>query len=126
MTSLEPEPVADVAEFAPFPLDRFLTEKALWAANYFVLWPLGLALTVNVEIMDGLVVKAENLHVREWTAPVGDRETIDQAPAENAADRKSFYEFVLERLSEMKPEERDLARARLEQNISISLPEAEA
>lgn len=34
--------------FVEFPLEQFWDEKAMWAANYFVLWPLGLALTVDV------------------------------------------------------------------------------
>lgn len=38
-----------VAELVEYPLDLFWQRKVLWAANYFVLWPLGLTLVVVVD-----------------------------------------------------------------------------
>lgn len=89
----------------PFDLDRFLDSKSLWAANYFVLWPLGLTLSVTKE--DGEVGDARNLDVREWSYPEGEQiETITQTPEENQACFETWLGFVRERILAMKPDER--------------------
>ena len=115
--TFEPAPESDRELFVPYSLERFLTEKALWAANYFVLWPIGLALTADVEIVDGFVVKVRGVHVREWVMPSEEKsETINQSSTENKNDYETFLAFVRERLLNMKPEERISAMRRLSSN----------
>ncbi len=121
--TIEPQPSVDREQFVHFPLERFLTEKALWAANYFVLWPIGLALTADVEIVDGFVVQVKDIHVREWVMPDGQKsETINQSPSDNKADFELFLGFVRERILDMKPEERVIALRRLA-NFGVAQPD---
>lgn len=130
-------------KFLPYDLTAFLNGKALWAANYFVLWPLGLSLVVDVETeyveavgwCGDQKVHAEhrrgrrakspcrgtrvtdavtNLHVRTWEYPEGELgETIDQEQLENQADYDVFLGYVRERVLGMKIGERHLALRRL-------------
>lgn len=53
MTEDEPQAKRNVDRpaFVPYSLDEFLHGKSMWAANYFVLWPLGLALTATIEVL---------------------------------------------------------------------------
>lgn len=98
----EAEQRASKAQFLPFSLKELLDDKVLWAANYYILWPLGLALTV--EIVDHEVT---NLHVREWVYPEGELgETINLTKEENQSAYVTFLAFVRARLLAMKPEER--------------------
>lgn len=121
--TIEPAPESDKEQFVPYPLERFLTEKALWAANYFVLWPIGLALTADVEIVDGFVISVKGIHVREWVMPQGEKaETINQSATTNKSDYEAFLAYVRERLLAMKPEERMIAMRRLA-NHSIASPD---
>lgn len=109
-------PPGEPARLVEFPLDRFLLERALWACNYFVLWPLGLALTATVERDDetGELVHTQKIDVREWTYPVGAPvETIDQRQSENEVDYNTFLAFVAERVGSMRKKERKLAMQRL-------------
>lgn len=100
------------SEFVPYDLTEFLRRKALWAANYFVLWPLGLALTATVE--DEVVTR---LDVREWAYPEGELgETIEEPSDLNLADYEVFLGFVRERVLAMKPDERKSAIGRLSHN----------
>lgn len=123
LVELEPAPTTDVEKFVPFPMERFLAEKALWAANYFVLWPLGLALTASAQVVDGFVVKVNDIHVREWTVPEGKRaETINQSGRENKEDYETFLAFVRERLLRMSAEERVIAMTKLA-NHGIASPD---
>lgn len=92
----------EAAQFVPYDLTAFLDGKAMWAANYFVLWPLGLSLVVDTatEAVDAVGWCADprvhvghprprtrakapcagtrasdavtNLHVRQWTWPEGE------------------------------------------------------
>lgn len=134
--AVEPTPAdpSSRLSFVEFPLDVFHRRKLLWAANYFVLWPLGVALTVDVATVaadpehwckrktihvahvrkagscagtvrgDGDVT---NLHLREWRYPEGELgETINQDVEENQADYLVFLAYVRDRLLGMKPSER--------------------
>lgn len=131
---VEPEPTIDPTptlmsveeieeRFIPYSLDQFQVTRALWAANYFVLWPLGLALTVDVATDEATGFKTvSNLHVREWTYEPGEAETIDMTKAENNEYYQEFLSFVRERVLNMKVEERQAALARLTQNGPLSDP----
>lgn len=100
-------------ELVTYDLTAFLRRKALWAANYFVLWPLGLALTATTDD-DGVVTR---LDVREWAYPEGELgETIEEPQDLNLADYEAFLSFVRERVLAMKPEERKSAIGRLSHN----------
>lgn len=131
-TTLDP---ADREQFVPFDLTQFLNGKSLWAANYFVLWPMGLALTVDVatEAVDAsawcgddkvhvehkrrrgkclgarVTDEVTNLHVRHWVFPNDELgETINQEQAENQGDYEVFLAFVRDRLLNLKPDERHI------------------
>ena len=68
----------DDPKFTPFDLKEFLESGALLAVNERVLWPLGLALTVNMDTDTGAV---SDLHVRQWVFADGHHEIIeDSAP----------------------------------------------
>lgn len=116
----QPEPTP-IRPGRPVPLkmtqfdpQMFLDSKLLWATNYFVLWPLGLTLAVEVDdALDGERA-VSNLHVREWAYPNGEMiETINQDQSENQSDFRVFLAFVRDRLLAMKPDERHSALAAL-------------
>lgn len=114
-----PEPVQILPaqshlKFVETSLADFHQSKIMWAANYFVLWPLGLALTVTSETDEAGVKTYTKLDVREWTYPDGElTETINQDEDENQADYAIFLAGARERILAMKPEERVIALHRL-------------
>lgn len=75
----------------------------LWAVNFFVLWPLGLTLSMTINT-DGV---ASDIAFRQWTYPEGELvETINQTEDENTRSFRQFLGFVRERVLSMKPDER--------------------
>lgn len=114
--ALHPVEPGGAQHLVPFDLDAFQERKALWAANFFILWPLGLSLTITLEDHDIAV-----LDVREWSYPDGEQiETINQVAEENQADFEVFLGFVRERLLAMKVEERSSALHRFERHSVAS------
>lgn len=115
MTQDPPPPLEKKAEFVPASLRDFVEGKGLWAANFFVLWPLGLALTISVDRDQDPPVYSD-LHVREWVFPEGERgETINLTSEENTVEYQKFLEFCFSRITAMKPSERRMAVGRLGQ-----------
>lgn len=100
----------EAPKFVDVPLQEFHEGKALWAANFFVLWPLGLALTVHVD-RDKEPAEYVALTVRqhEWTD--GHRETIEQPPEVDDADMQAFIAWARERIKLMPREEANAAVA---------------
>lgn len=96
-----------MTEFIRYPIENFHLSRALWAANKFVLWPLGLALTIRKED-DGTY---SDFYVSEWSYPPGEAERIDAE--DDAKERAEFIQFALGRIANMKPEEHVAALARL-------------
>ena len=100
------------------------TSGLLWAINEYVLWPLGLALTIDVTSPLGEVDLAQSpVFLTEWAHGPGELETIESAPL--TAEELTTYEpggtepavrfarFLRARLEEMAPAERELAEGRL-------------
>lgn len=141
-----PEDPAERPSFVEFPLSEFHQGKALWAANYFVLWPLGLALAVSVDVvpveaekfcgvedahdphkvfdadcMGTMLGEYKSLDVRQWEYPEGELgETIAQEDKADHEDFTTFLAFVRGRILAMKPDERVTALARLDRFVNAA------
>jgi hypothetical protein len=100
------------------------TSGLLWAINEFVLWPLGLALTIDVATPLGEVDLAQSpVFLTEWAHEPGALETIESAPLtaeelttyepEGTEPAVRFARFLRARLEEMPASERALALERL-------------
>lgn len=93
-------------------MTAFQQSGALWAVNQFVLWPLGLALTVRFDLETGLV--GGPITLREWVYPDGHLETIEDSSEQPDFDRwLAFSDMVEKRLAKMPPAEREAAARRL-------------
>jgi hypothetical protein len=110
MTDLmvSPEDIAAIdlkPKFEHFPLSEFHLKKILWAANRFVLWPAGLALTVAIDSDE-----YTSWGISEWKYSDGHNEAID-CPDTNAEDQAIFTEWLRERVSNMPKVDQDIAVA---------------
>ncbi len=87
-------------EFVPVDLTEMQDEGVLLAANAAFFWPLGLALTWNVDD-DGV---ASGLHIREWTFEDGHHERIDVDQFDELAQerRRRFFEWRERRMATMR------------------------
>ena len=99
---IDPTP-ADEAKDGPlveYSLALAQDARLIWAANYFVLWPLGITLAYEVDSEDALKIP-KNLHFRHYEGlPL---ETIEASTEENNDDYRVFLDFVRDRLVAMKP-----------------------
>lgn len=101
---------APAPTFVAVDLREFLESGLLYAVNERLLWPLGLALTVNAE-EDGTI---HELHVRQWEYPDGHHECIEDDPSDGirATRYAALEEWLRDRLSSMTiTAERDAAAA---------------
>lgn len=100
------------------------TTGILWALNEFVLWPLGLALTIEVERPgDDVSLAGAPVYLTEWSHAAGHLETIADATEYTIADlanepegrtpAERFMAFLVGRLADMPDAERQLAVDRL-------------
>lgn len=115
MADLEDVPIADdnQAVFVQADMTAFQRGGLLWAVNQFVLWPLGLALTVTYDA-DTDSVKDQPIELREWVAPDGHLETIEDASEQPDFDRWLAFNDIIEiRLAKMPAVEREAAARRL-------------
>lgn len=98
--------------FVPADLTGFQQGGLLWAVNQYVLWPLGLALTMTMDADTGTVTGP--IEIREWVAPDGHVETIEDDSEQPDWDRyMAFVHFIEDRLPRMPLEDSDAARRRL-------------
>lgn len=81
------------------PLREFLENGVLMAVNERVLWPIGLALRVNVGD-DGDV---EDLAVVRWAYPDGHREIIESADDDIAQERRRRFDAYVRTIAAMMP-----------------------
>lgn len=111
-----PEPDPTATSFRPADLTAFQQGGLLWAVNQYVLWPLGLALTMVVDFDqegEGPVVRGP-IEIREWVAPDGHVETIEDDSEQPDFDRyEAFVHFVEDRIPKMPLAESDAALRRL-------------
>jgi hypothetical protein len=93
-------------------LTPFQQGGLLWAVNQYVLWPLGLALSI---VFDADTNTAKGpIELREWQWPDGHRETIEDDSQQPDFDRwLAFCATVEERLATMPTSEREAAARRL-------------
>lgn len=123
----------------PFDVKEFTESGLLWAANHFVLWPLGVALAVTIrspysddrasddanwvaaggKVEDPPGTYLQSLTLMQWAYPDGHRETIESEsqfewPVGTHIDRwEAFKAFVAARVELMPLEEREAASHRL-------------
>lgn len=94
-------------------LTEFQRGGLLWAVNQFVLWPLGLGLSVTYDAETG-TVRNQPIELREWVSPDGHLETIEDSSEQPDFDRwLAFCDTVEHRLALMPIEEREAAARRL-------------
>lgn len=91
--------------FEKVDLTELMNEGVLMAANERFFWPFGLALTWTYDKDTGV---ASDLHVRQWSHPVGKRERIDLDAVDPVGDerRERFMAWALKRWDDMLPTER--------------------
>jgi hypothetical protein len=102
-------------------LTAFQQGGILWAVNQFVLWPMGLALSVVFDTDTGKV--AGPIELREWRYPDGHLETIEDSSEQPDFDRwLAFVDTITGRLKQMPLAEREAAAHRLAQlGIPVSM-----
>jgi hypothetical protein len=93
-------------------LTDFQQGGILWAVNQFLLWPLGLALSVVFDTETG---RAKGpIELREWEYPDNHLETIEDSSEQPDFDRwVAFCATIEERLARMPLVEREAAARRL-------------
>lgn len=113
-----PEPQdaeAPSPKFVHFPLEEFVGAGLLMLVNERVLWPLGLALTVNVNPASRQVT---GLHVREWQYHDGHHEIIETGHDEVFRQRRAaVLEWVHQRIQSLPEDERAGAIALFEDEV---------
>jgi hypothetical protein len=96
-----------VLKFTPVDLQEMQDEGVLMMANERFFWPLGLALTWEVnDVGEGQVVDPDSLHIRQWTQDGRwVRDSIEVAPDDEIANerRSRFGLWQVDRLAEMEP-----------------------
>jgi len=91
-------------KFVPIPLKEFVESGTMVAVNERILWPLGVALTVDFDSATG---EYTNLHVRQWEFEDGHHECIEEAADDPvmAERHRAFFDYVQERTATMPEEE---------------------